>query len=111
MPPSQGGDRGFESRWGHFLNTHTGRSAPIGLPGAKEEVSSSAVLVPPDFDPPGALTVGGFRLEPLDPEHNERDYAAWTSSIEHIRKSPGFAEGSWPHEMSLDENRADLERH
>jgi hypothetical protein len=31
--------------------------------------------------------------------------------MEHIRRSPGFAEGNWPHEMSLDENRSDLERH
>jgi hypothetical protein len=31
--------------------------------------------------------------------------------MEHIRRSPGFAEGSWPRQMSLDENRDDLERH
>jgi len=58
-----------------------------------------------------AFTAGDFRLEPLGPEHNERDYAAWSSSIEHIRRSPGFPDGDWPHDMSLDENRADLERH
>jgi hypothetical protein len=56
--------------------------------------------------------VGDLRLEPLGPQHNERDYAAWTSSMDHIRRSPGFDEGGdWPREMSLDENRADLERH
>ena len=52
-----------------------------------------------------------FVLEPLGPEHNDADYAAWTSSIEHIRATPGFVGGKWPHEMTLDENRADLERH
>jgi hypothetical protein len=71
----------------------------------------SASFVPTDFDPPTGFTVGDLRLEPLGPQHNESDYAAWTSSMAHIRRSPGFAEGSWPREMSLDENRADLERH
>lgn len=56
--------------------------------------------------------MGAVRLEPLGPEHNERDYAAWTSSIEHIRGSPGFDEHArWPREMTLEENRGDLERH
>src|SRR3954452_14209622 len=62
-------------------------------------------------DPPTEFTVGELRLEPLGPEHNERDYAAWTSSMVHIRSSPGYPDGRWPREMSLDENRADLERH
>jgi hypothetical protein len=50
-------------------------------------------------------------LRPLGPEHNERDHAAWSSSIDHIRATPGFAERSWPHPMSLEENLADLEAH
>jgi len=52
-----------------------------------------------------------FTLEPLTVRHNDRDYAAWTSSIEHIRHTPGFADGSWPKLMSLEENAADLARH
>lgn len=52
-----------------------------------------------------------FRLEPLGPEHNERDYRAWTSSIDHIRSSPGFAGRRWPHEMTLAENADDLVGH
>ena len=68
-------------------------------------------FVPDDFEPPRALTVREFRLEPLGPEHNERDYAAWTSSMDHIRSLPGYPDGRWPREMSLEENRADLERH
>lgn len=69
-------------------------------------------FVPAAFEPPAGLEIGRLRLEPLGPEHNERDHAAWTSSIDHIRRSPGFgAERSWPRPMSLDENLADLERH
>ena len=52
-----------------------------------------------------------FLLEPLGPEHNEDDHEAWSSSIEHIRATPGFLDSRWPHPMTLDENRADLERH
>ncbi|MDQ1697445.1 MAG: hypothetical protein QOJ03_2798 [Frankiaceae bacterium] len=74
-------------------------------------MSASASFVPADFDPPTGFAAGDVRFEPLGPQHNERDYAAWTSSMEHIRSSPGFPDGNWPREMSLDENRADLERH
>ena len=50
-------------------------------------------------------------LEPLGPEHNEQDYDAWTSSMGHIEETPGYPDGSWPREMTPDENRADLQRH
>lgn len=70
------------------------------------------MFVPEGFEPPVGLVTHGFRLEPLGPEHNERDYAAWSSSIEHILGSPGYGAGAtWPSEMTLDENLADLERH
>jgi hypothetical protein len=69
------------------------------------------VFVPDGFEPPRALEASDFRLEPLGPEHNERDYEAWTSSIDHIRSSPGYPDGSWPRPMSREENLADLERH
>jgi hypothetical protein len=68
-------------------------------------------FVPPGFEVPRGLETPEFRLEPLGPEHNERDYEAWTSSVEHISATPGFDGSSWPHEMSLAENRGDLERH
>ena len=42
-----------------------------------------------------------LRLSPLGPEHNASDYAAWTSSIDHIRATPGFPDGSWPHPMPV----------
>lgn len=52
-----------------------------------------------------------LHLVPLGPEHNPADYEAWTSSIDHIRATPGFPDGSWPRPMSLAENLRDLERH
>lgn len=69
--------------------------------------------MPADFEPPTALTTDSFRLEPLGPQHNEADHAAWTSSIEHVRSTPGFTDGSWPPPdgMSLDQNLDDLRRH
>jgi hypothetical protein len=69
-------------------------------------------FVPADFDVPRELLSEGFHLEPLGPEHNEADLAAWSSSIPHIRATPGFEASSWPDRvMTLDENRGDLERH
>jgi hypothetical protein len=68
-------------------------------------------FVPRDFDVPRRLETPQFVLEPLGPERNERDYAAWTSSMEHIRATPGYPDGSWPREMTPDQNRADLQRH
>jgi hypothetical protein len=69
------------------------------------------LFVPADFAVPGGLAAAEFRLEPLGPQHNAADYAAWTASISHIRATPGFASASWPHQMSLAENLRDLERH
>jgi hypothetical protein len=69
-------------------------------------------FVPDDFEVPRSLAGEGFRLEPLGPEHNEDDYRAWTSSISHIRATPGFQGRSWPvADMTLAENLGDLERH
>ncbi|MEU9037712.1 N-acetyltransferase [Streptomyces sp. NPDC048352] len=70
-------------------------------------------FVPEDFDVPRTLAGDGFRLEPLGPEHNARDLAAWSGSIAHIRATPGFAGRHWPppEGMSAEANLADLERH
>ncbi len=69
------------------------------------------LFVPGDFAVPEGLTAGDLRLEPLGPQHNAADYAAWTASISHIRATPGFAGWGWPHEMSLADNLRDLQRH
>ena len=71
------------------------------------------MFVPEDFGRPRSLTgtsASGvvFRLEPLDVGHNARDHRAWTSSIEHIRASPGFAGRTWPRMMTLGDNARDL---
>ena len=71
----------------------------------------SAPLVPDEFDVPLAFRGPGFRLEPLGPEHNERDHEAWMSSIDHIKATPGFENWDWPEPMSLAENLGDLEGH
>jgi RimJ/RimL family protein N-acetyltransferase len=53
-----------------------------------------------------------FAFEILGPEHNDSDLAAWSSSIEHIRSSPGWAESTWPSRVySGAENLADLTEH
>jgi hypothetical protein len=68
-------------------------------------------FVPADFEVPQGLVEEAFILEPLGPQHNDADYAAWSSSIEHIRATPGFADSTWPHAMPIDANLADLESH
>jgi hypothetical protein len=74
---------------------------------------SSAGFVPADFDPPRELVLPAMHLVPLGVEHNESDHAAWTSSIAHIRATPGFESAEWPPigGMSLDANRGDLKEH
>jgi hypothetical protein len=69
------------------------------------------MFVPADFLVPLRLETPQFRLEPLGPEHNDADYGAWSSSMEHIHATPGWEESSWPRDMTLEENRADLQRH
>lgn len=64
-----------------------------------------------DFDPADPPRTERFYLEPLGEQHNESDYAAWTSSIEHIRATPGFAGRDWPKVMSLEDNLEDLRKH
>lgn len=67
--------------------------------------------MPAGFEPPRGLVTEEFVLEPLGPQHNASDHDAWMSSLGHIRATPGFPWGSWPHEMTLAENLADLEMH
>jgi hypothetical protein len=69
--------------------------------------------VPVGFEPPTSLVTDEFCLEPLGPQHNEADHAAWTSSIAHIRSTPGYPDGTWPplDGMSLQANLTDLRRH
>ena len=70
------------------------------LPGAGDPPTVAGmtddVFVPAGFEPPAGLTTDRFVLEPLGPQHNESDLAAWTSSIDHIRATPGYPDGQWP---------------
>lgn len=70
-------------------------------------------FVPVGFEPPTSLETEQFRLEPLGPQHNEADLAAWTSSIGHIRSTVGYPDGKWPPltGMTPEENLRDLVRH
>ena len=71
-------------------------------------------FVPPGFETPRGYGWSDFHLEPLGEVHNERDHAAWMSSIDHIRTTPGFSpeeERDWPVAMTLEQNLEDLVRH
>jgi hypothetical protein len=68
-------------------------------------------FVPPGFEPPTPPTHADLWLEPLDGQHNDADYDAWTSSMEHIRATPGFQRWPWPHPMTREDNLVDLQRH
>ena len=54
-----------------------------------------APFIPAAFEPPATLSDPRFVLEPLRPQHNERDYAAWTSSstTSTRRRDPSTARG------------------
>lgn len=71
-------------------------------------------FVPPSFEVPDTYSWSQFHLEPLGPQHNDRDHTAWMSSIDHIRSTPGFGvdeEPDWPVAMTLEANMEDLVRH
>jgi hypothetical protein len=68
-------------------------------------------FVPSGFVVPLALTTEHFRLEPLAPQHNDSDFEAWSSSVEHIHTTPGWETSSWPDDRGLVDNLRDLQRH
>jgi RimJ/RimL family protein N-acetyltransferase len=68
-------------------------------------------FVPLEFAVPPGLETELFRLEPLGPQHNDADYDAWTSSMDHIRTTPGWEGNSWPRDLTPEENLRDLESH
>jgi hypothetical protein len=70
-------------------------------------------FVPDDAVIPSGLVTEQFRLEPLGPQHNDADRAAWMSSIPHIQATPGIAGRSWPPDdgMSAEANERDLVGH
>ena len=74
-------------------------------------MTAAAPFVPAGFEPPTGLVHPDFHLVPLRPEHNEADFEAWSSSAEHIHRTPGFEGRDWPRPMTLEENLGDLIGH
>ena len=68
-------------------------------------------FVPSGFVVPLALATDQFRLEPLGPQHNDSDYEAWSSSVEHIHMTPGWETSTWPDDRSVVDNLRDLQAH
>jgi hypothetical protein len=52
-------------------------------------------------------------LEPLGEQHNEMDLAAWSSSVAHIRTTPGMSGREWPPDepFALEQNLGDMRGH
>lgn len=73
--------------------------------------TDSARFVPSDFVVPLLYVDPPFQFVPIGPEHNEGDYSAWSSSIKHIRRTPGFDGHAWPREMTVEQNLGDIVRH
>ena len=72
------------------LPTHT----PVAFSCGYRSAMAPEGFVPLGFAPPTSLVTDRFRLEPLGPQHNDADHAAWTSSIDHIRATPGYPDGT-----------------
>jgi hypothetical protein len=72
---------------------------------------ATRLFVPAGFVVPLALATEQFRLEPLGPQHNDSDYEAWSSSLEHIHTTPGWETSSWPDDRSMADNLHDLKAH
>jgi hypothetical protein len=68
-------------------------------------------FVPSDFAVPLDLTTEHFRLEPLGPQHNDSDYEAWSSSVQHIHMTRGWETSSWPDDRTVADNLRDLQGH
>lgn len=70
-------------------------------------------FVAQDFEPPDQFEHPQFDLKPLDARYNESDLAAWTTSVTHIRATPGWESAPWPPTdgWSSETNRRDLQRH
>jgi hypothetical protein len=81
--------------------------------GEDDEGPDLQPIVPASFAVPDELVTANTMLRRLGPEHNVSDYAAWTSSMDHVRATPGFGpDRSWPDEsLTIEGNLADLEMH
>ena len=73
----------------------------------------SSAFVPDEFKVPDGNRTDLFVIEPLQEQHNESDYKAWTSSREHIKATPGLVgRRLWVDEdFSLEDNAASIAKH
>lgn len=63
-----------------------------------------------DFQPPEPPSTASWRLEPLRPELNEQDHAAWASCRERLVQELDWK--GWPApDFTLQDNHADLAEH
>jgi hypothetical protein len=70
-------------------------------------------FVPDQCDVPVGIRTELFIIEPLAERHNESDYAAWTSSRQQIKATPGFTGDTlWvDDDFSLADNAASIAKH
>jgi hypothetical protein len=69
-------------------------------------------FVPAHFALPTPPRGPGFVLTPIRLAYNARDLEAWSSSVNHIHATAGFAGHPWPNEpMTLERNAEDLQEH
>lgn len=65
-------------------------------------------MVPADFVVPASYKTGSYQLVPLGPALAKHDYAAYMSSIDHLRAT--FGSGKWPHAgITMEEAIKDVE--
>ena len=80
----------------------------------EEDRSSSAVLVPHDFEVPVLVETESFKLVPLGPDVVDQDYQAYMSSISHLQAT--FTRSTdWPredidHEAAMEDMLAEQAR-
>ena len=78
-------------------------------PAFADDHAKPATFIAADFEPPLFVDADQFVLKPLGPELVEIDYAAYMSSIEHIRTTFSTS-GSWPHEeISMADAMVDMQ--
>ncbi|WP_236048096.1 N-acetyltransferase [Paractinoplanes ovalisporus] len=88
------------------------RFLDVGTTDMASATASKPAFVPDDFRVPVELAVlDQFHLKQITHLWNDVDYAAWKSSMSHIRETPGFETYPWPFDMTLEQNEQDLRKH
>src|SRR3954447_23867928 len=75
------------ARWPSRAWSSVRSSCGYSIPGGRIDdyvAVNEAPFVPSSFVVPLALAAEQFMLEPLGAQHNDSDFEAWSSSVEHI---------------------------